>query len=187
MNKPKGETMTKICRKCKRELSLDKFWNNKSLSDGKDNTCIECRRPNSHIRGPRSTHNVKYVQEYIHNIEDVPSGYTPLATIRNEHNFNYWSNLATMAARGYVRSCKIVRNANDIQNGPVFINTEDYEKYKQDISKKNTPFGDRVPTSDPSFDVNKQDALMEKLNLIIWKIGGMEESIDSLKKAWDIE
>lgn len=34
---------TKICKECKRELSIDRFFKNKILKDGYENKCKECR------------------------------------------------------------------------------------------------------------------------------------------------
>lgn len=36
--------MTKICTKCKKSLSLDKFYSNKRFTDKKDFYCIPCRK-----------------------------------------------------------------------------------------------------------------------------------------------
>lgn len=36
-------TITKICKKCGRELPIEKFYTNKSLKGGHDNTCKECK------------------------------------------------------------------------------------------------------------------------------------------------
>lgn len=34
---------TKVCTKCGRELPIEKFYTNKSLKGGHDNTCKECK------------------------------------------------------------------------------------------------------------------------------------------------
>ncbi len=33
----------KVCKRCERDLPLDKFWNLKRAKDGKDNICAQCR------------------------------------------------------------------------------------------------------------------------------------------------
>ena len=37
------EIITKVCKKCGKELPIENFYTNKSLKGGHDNTCRECK------------------------------------------------------------------------------------------------------------------------------------------------
>jgi hypothetical protein len=61
--------MTKICRKCGKELPIDNYYKNESMSDGYLNQCKECVK--SRV-GKHREENVESIREYDRNRSHSP-------------------------------------------------------------------------------------------------------------------